>query len=499
MKILLDPIYSARPSHCSSALKCWRMVDYVLNTMKREDVFFRWLIPDWTPSEDMDWFPQHPNLELIKYPYSKDRMAEYQRFPHEYDRLVAFDGTLWDTDVVVTMRTQQVPNIKIVQTSPRNYSQTFLKKCIVFEEMPVMGFKKTVATSDRWVQDLATTSGALAADKVFITIQHEKDGIINGAKQYFAPSAILRLRENIEVVSPVRIDDYGFSLKPAEHRFERGKRPLCLGFVGRMANTAPRLETVYEVMEKQWVLKGDERFEVFISTVTTGIKKKPPHFCQLHHLPRAEFWQAIKTKMDLVLCLSMDAGFGMSFFEPLLFGTPMVIAREPWTEALIGKDYPFFVKGMTEAYAMVNLWHENYPAMYEQFAAWQQTKLKARFEPGGQYEHNLYDRLYAAIGQHQETALERFRAQYPGKAENTIVKAIQKQAGDRQEIVIHEVLKELAEAGEFRQFADKLDDQRGDRSIVWATPWNDFRTSLLAFHGWQDASTKVGHLKRAPV
>ena len=55
MKILLDPIYTNDPGHCASNVKMKKIVEYTLK--EREDVFFYWLVPDWTAEEDGE-FPR---------------------------------------------------------------------------------------------------------------------------------------------------------------------------------------------------------------------------------------------------------------------------------------------------------------------------------------------------------------------------------------------------------------------------------------------------------
>lgn len=253
-KVLLDPIYSAKPSHCASARKMWLLVDYTLK--QRDDVFFRWLVPFELSAEEREWFPKHPNVELIFYPYNRDRMREYQVFPRELEELYSFNGKLWDTDVVVTMRTQQVPNMKIVMTSPRQKNMTWLKKVILYEEMPVMSFKPTVAVSDEIVQDMATLAGYVAADDVLITIQHEKDGIINAAKSFLSMAQVRNLINKIQVASPAKIEK--FEEKKKEHRFRRGERPFCLGYTGRMIPSISNLKTIYGLADKNWIMKGDK-------------------------------------------------------------------------------------------------------------------------------------------------------------------------------------------------------------------------------------------------
>jgi hypothetical protein len=496
MKILVDPIYSAKPSHCASAMKAKRIIEHTLVTMKREDIFFRVLVPKNLEQEEIDWFPKHPNVLLVEYPYNKDRMIEYQRFTLDYEDKVAFNGLFWDNDVVITMRTQQVPNIQITQSSVRQKAVTWLKKVLVYEEMPVMSFKPTVAVSNETVQDMATVLGYLTADKTFITIQHEKDGILDAARKFLAPRKVQELMGKIMVTSPVRIDK--FEIKREKYRFVRGQRPFCLGFTGRMTNSMSRLETVYETAEKHWILKGDKGFRMVFSTVTKGIKMAPPEFCEVVHLPRDEFWKLIRSELDLVICMDTDAGFGMSFFEPILFGTPMIVADEPWSRALLGDKYPFYAKGMQEAYAFVGAFHDNYEKMHQAFSDWQQTELKARFSIGGQYQWNLYDALYAQIETFEKQCLDRYSYECPNKKYNDIVLAVLAKVEGQQEFVLHEVLKDLADDGTLESLGRKLGwTRQSGPGIVWDTPWNDFRVILKVFYGWEDASPVPGHLRRA--
>ncbi len=494
MKVLIDPIYSSTPSHCASALKAWRIVHHTLVTMGRTDIFFRLLVPENLTQEEIDWFPQHENLQLIPYPYSKDRMREYQIFAREYDDKLAFNGSLWDNDVVITMRTQQVPNMQVVMTSPRHSSMTWLKKVLVYEEMPVMSFKPTVGVSNVTAQNMATAIGYLAADKVFITIQHEKQGIIDTARGFLAPRKIGELMSKIQVASPVKIET--FEIKQEQYRFKRGERAFCLGYTGRMTNSMSRLETVYEVAEKNWILKGDKGFRMVFSTVTKGIKMTPPEFAEVMHLPREQFWKLIRTELDLVICMDIDAGFGMSFFEPILFGTPMIVADKEWSRALLGNEYPFFVKNMAEAYTVVGAFHDNYEKQYARFSEWQQTKMKAIFSPGGLYEHNLYDLMHAELATFEADCMGRYREQFPNKKDNEIVQHIVSKVEGREDFVIHAVLKELDDDGIFGGLSRKLEWGREDSGIVWATPWNDFRIALKAHYGFVDASNTVGHLRR---
>ena len=128
-----------------------------------------------------------------------------------------------------------------------------------------------------------------------------------------------------------------------------------------------RLPDVYEVMDKQWIMKGDKGFKVLISTVSTAVSCPRPTSSSWRTTRATSSGQRLKQDMHLVISMSIDAEFSMSLIEPVLFGTPLVIVREDWTEGLLGKDYPFFVEGKAQAYGMVHAWHEDYEGLYARF------------------------------------------------------------------------------------------------------------------------------------
>ena len=133
--------------------------------------------------------------------------------------------------------------------------------------------------------------------------------------------------------------------------------------------------------------------------------------------------------------------------------------------------------------------------MYAQFVKWQLTKFKSMFEEGGVYQHNLYDLIMSHVNAGEDT-LDLYRERFPKKGQNEIVKMVADKVKGRDEFILHEVLKELSDEGSLRGMAQKLEDTRDSKGIVWATPWNEFRLALTAFHGWVDASDEVGHFKK---
>lgn len=497
-KVLLDPIYSAMPSRCSSATKVKKMVEDTLKV--REDVFFYWLIPDYMFKEDdatlkeFAWLPKHDNIRYIPFDYSKDRMKAYRTLPDELVQLIAFDGELWDTDLVITMRAMLVPNMKILMTSPRQTKADYLKKVLVFEEMPVMDFKPTVAVSCADIQDRETVSGYLAADWVLITIDYEKQGILRGALETYQPTVVRELDRKVTVANPAT--NVFWDSKAPEHRF-KGDRPFCIGHVGRMGNME-RLEDVYEVMEKHWITKGAARIRALFTTVTTGIKKTPPDFVEVQHPPREQFHKILKEEMDLVYYLSPEGGFGLGFFEVLFFGVPMLVTRKPWTESLLGKDYPFFATSVQEVYAMTKIWYEDYEGQYARFREWVDTKLKARFEKGGIYERSYYDEVQIAIDCTNQVTSQ-FKEKSPGKKNMLLAREVDRYVQGKDEFILKDVLIRLTHDKVLSSKIEEKLNEPDNFGVVWATPWNEVRQVLKAFYGWEDASPAVGHFRRTNV
>lgn len=488
MKVLIDCIPSARPKHCSSIAKMQKLIRRLLDA--RPDVFVTMLLAEGSSvqpqDDDIEWLITDPRVKYRAYPYAKDRMRAYQEFPQALNDLEAFHGDLcWDWDVLVTNRTAQVANSRAVSQSPRHVGQENRRQIIVFEEMPVMDFKKTVPVSHAKAQNLSTLVGYLVADEVFITIQHEKDAIVRTAKQYFAPSAVTEIRDKIKVVSPSVLTD--FSLKPVAQQYPNVGRKFCLGFTGRLGNFASNVRDVYKVMESEWILSGADPIRVAISTVTTGIKIPPPPFVEVMSLPREEFWELLKQGMDVVLCMSVDAGFGMSLMEPLMFGTPVIVLRAEWSQTLLGKDYPFLVDNVAQAVAFLRMFREDYANQYAKFASWQQEKLIPMMLPGGAYGKSLYDEVLDAMFAFETKIAARFAK----RTENTVIEAIV--AKKKPEIVLFDELQELDDEKFFdNSIVKKLFDKK--RSLVFSTDMNEFRLRLKHAFGYKDASVRPGHL-----
>lgn len=492
MKVLFDIIYSTQPDKCSSASKFKKLASRLL--AEREDLFIYWPLPEWLEPDSKEWLPKDPRIHYFTFPSGKDRVREYQVFYRELEDMLAFNGKLWDFDICVTMRTQQAPNMRVIMSSTRNFNMPWMKALFVMEEMAVFTFRKSVPVAHE-VQDLLTAAGFLAADRSYVTVPHVRDGAIRTARHWFSPSRVMELQDKLKVVNPAIVDD--LEAKKPEFRFKRGSEPFCLGFVDRMSNSMTRLPLIYSMMENHWILKGDKGFKVIFSTVSTGVKLPPPEFATVEHNTRDKFWARLKQDMHLIISMSVDAEFSLSIVEAIKFGTPAVLVNADWTHSVVGAEYPFLVRSELDAYATVKMFHDDYEAMYDKFIKWRDEVWAKRFLPGGIYELNLYDDLVQSIALWEKTAHVNLTTNHPNKADNSVVSEIMKLVEGRTEIVLFDVIRELDGKGILRGLADKLDeDDRYGRSLSFSTNWNEFRLALQVFHGWKDASPKVGHLRR---
>lgn len=495
-KILLDPILTAAPSRCSTLIQFVTFMNRVLVDDQRKDVFFYCLLPDWDfPQEELDWLPKHENILYIRVPQHKDRTREYVTFRYDMLEKLCFNGTLWDFDIVVTVRSGLAALYKLHLMSPRQSGLHFTKEVWVIEDMPLMSFKKSVLQLESDVQDRFTIDGYLAADRAVVMSYHEKGEALRVARNWYAPSVVRELGTKLKEVLPVQFTE--FKKKDPEKFFEPGKdQRFCVAYVGRLMASTTNIDTIYKVMTNQWIIRGGDKVRMMVLTNSAGGKKKvqPPDYMEKFYASREEFWRIARDEMHVLMIMHEESGFLLSMMEPMLLGTPAIVAREKWSVGQLGKDYPFFVDTEMEAYTMLKLFYEDYAGMYERYARWVDEWFVPTYTKRFA-EDLLYDVLSDYLHEYETTVLERYREKAPTKGDNEIVKMLVKDGPD--EFVVWERLKELNEAGAIQSLDRKLnDDDRELRGLAWSTPWNDFRLSLKANHGYEDASTVVGHLKK---
>jgi hypothetical protein len=494
VKILLDPVLTSQePSRCSTYIQFFTLANKLLT--ERKDVFLYWLLPRWVAEEDRKWLPQHERIRYIEITQHKDRTKEYVTLRDEMDKMIAFNGELWDFDILITVRAGLVPLMKMISTSPRQVTHAWMKEIWIIEEMPLMKFKSSVATLHPDVQDLFTLSGHLAAEVSLVMSYHEKPKMLQAAMQWFAPSVVRALDKKMTEVVPAQLKE--FNLKDPSFHFVPGAgKQFCIAYVGRMGATDANFDKIYGAMTNQWIIRGGTKVRLLVLTVSTGGTGLPPEHIELQRAPREEFWRIAREEMHLLIIMHKEAGFLLALAEPLSFGVPAIILRAPWSVGMLGKDYPFYASSELEAYTIMKVFYEDYAGMYERFKKWHSEYFVPVFTK--RYQDDL---MYTILANHVDrfaaTALPRFVETYPGRAGNEIVAEVLKFVGDAQEFVLFDALAALAENGTLRSLQQKLDvDDRDTRGLVWATPWDDFRTVLKGFFGWEDASVKVGHMRR---
>ena len=253
MKLLFDPIYSNYPRKCSSAAKFKKLSLRMLE--EREDVFIYWRLPAWCEAADHEWLPQSPRIRYIPCAsFQHDRVREYQVFPFELADQLSFSGDFWDFDVVLTMRTSQVPNIRVCMNSSRHVRAEWQKAVFLMEEMAVTSWRKSVPQSSPRAQDIMTYAGYLAADRTYITANHVRDGILRGSREFFAPSLVRTLPEKILLVNPSILDKW--EAKEPQFRHRPGQTVFRPFYVGRLSNPG-QLEVAFDALDKQWIMNGD--------------------------------------------------------------------------------------------------------------------------------------------------------------------------------------------------------------------------------------------------
>lgn len=204
----------------------------------------------------------------------------------------------------------------------------------------------------------------------------------------------------------------------------------------------------------------------------------------------------MKEEVHLVVTLSQEMGFSLSLLEPMLLGTPAVVLKRDYVVPLLGEDYPFYVKGVSEAHGMVEHFYRNYPTCYAQFMKYHKEVLTPMYE-----ERFKTDLMYPLLGQAVDDYLERvpklYAQKYAGKASNSIVQLIAEEVKDQDEFKLTEVIAKLGADGKLDHLAKKLDPGFLKKaSLPWLPTWNEQRLVFKHVLGWEDASTEVGHLRR---
>lgn len=480
IKIVFDMIVTSSADRCSTVVQFVTLAKLLL---QRPDVFIYWPVPDSFTEDDYAFLPKSDRIQYIPVWMPVDRMKEYNRMPEYLLGLLYFIGPGWDWDVVVTVRTCQVPWMRVAATSIKTPHMAWTKRIYVIEDMLLLSKKPSVGQSNPDVQDRQTIEGMLAADRVFMPAYHQIPWIMEVARLHFSMARVREISHKLEEVCHLNMP--GYSLKDELYD---GSRKLEVAFVGRISRHGSRIKELNELFVRHFIMHG-ERIHPFVCTVSSSSRGIEDDVIDVYHPNREEFHKIARTKMDLAVYFYLDVELNMSMLEPISMGVPAIVADGKWSRAMVGDNYPFFVRPGTDAYGMVLEFQRNYAAMYAKFAEWFEDWFVPTYTKRIE-EQGMYSRIVDAVLTPNEYPKERLEKARKNRVVNDFIRV----GGD--EFVMEALITEVGEK-EFGSLPAKAGETwKSNRGLVWHSPWNDYRLALIHGFGYEDASTITGHLRK---
>lgn len=372
-KLLIDPVYTGRPSTCSTSYLAWEIIRDL--AAWRADAFFYLLCPqdklaDETQRAFLEQFPERVKLVPIEA-ITMDRMQELQRFTSDLTG-VLHPGNLvaWDADIIITSRIPQMVNFRTNLGRPNAFGRGTYQAIYGLEEMPIYSFRDTVPWGNTGEMDLHSLAAYQMADGVIINNLWTKTKVTQVARQWLSPSRVRELDGKMYEAVPVTLE----RLKLKTKLWQPGET-FNVAFVGRVTGTR-NFQEVAELFRKQFSFGlGKEHVKFIVSTQSQSfgsINVGEIDFVDVEHNGREAFHQMLKERAHVVVNLSTVEDFSLSTYEPLAYGVPVIVPDREWT-GFLGKDYPFRAADFTEAYALVREIIHDYATMYDKFRAWEQT------------------------------------------------------------------------------------------------------------------------------
>jgi hypothetical protein len=491
MKILVDPIHTNDPHFCVMNYKMQAMMRHILE--RRDDIFFYYLIPSkgFDGSEwDVDYTKllDHPNVKYLELPTCGDRMKEYLQLSPELREYLSIQGPCWDFDILVTARVPMVPIMRQWMNKISSLTKK-ARRVITVDDMPMLSFKLCVGQIHEDVQDRQTLSGYLAADGNYFISFWEKDASVALAKQHFSPAKVRELANKSYDCSPILVHDLGIKKKKDIETLYRGDRPFTVGYTQRWEKVHRKTEDIVEIMRKHWVYRGQKTKMRFV--VTSNSKQFGNfNFLEVYRAPREEFWRMMREEVDVILILTIDDDYSMSLIEPLTLGTPAIVKAAKYVKPTLGDDYPFIVTTDTEAYAMVKAFYDDYAGMYQKFVQWQRTTFTRLMNDRNllYWPDMVLREIQETMGIHSEFG--------KNQKDNPITEALVQDLPV--DISIPTELQRAHKDGRIGKDLVKVADDRKDRVRITFNydEWYRYKLDLVTRHGYVDASTTPGHLKK---
>jgi hypothetical protein len=382
VKLLLDCIYTGRPSTCSTSYLFWKLIDEL--SAWRDDVFFYLLAPRhlMADPDELAFVSRRPDrVRVVPIDQTQlDRMVELFKFSEELSDLTA-PGTspLWDADAIVTSRIPQIANFRASTGRSVTFGQGSYRAVFGLEEMPLLSFRKTVSWGNTGHLDLETMSKYLLSDGIVVNNLWTRDNVQKLARQWLSPSRVRALEAKVHEAVPVRLER--LTLKPKKAMPKPGE-PFNVAFCGRVTGTR-NFKEVAELFRKHFAFavgKSHVRFLVSTQSLSFGSADVGEiDFVEVQHNDRAAFHAMLRDQAHVVVNLSTVEDFSLSTYEPLQLGVPVLVADREWADFL-GEDYPFRSDGFVQAYGLVKEFITDYAGAYARFARWEETTWKGLVE-----------------------------------------------------------------------------------------------------------------------
>lgn len=369
MKVLLDPVYTGRPSTCSSSYVAWTLVDAL--TAMEPDTYFYMTVPTEyaTAPDQIEFWEKQVNVKRVRrLPVRAavvDRMGALLSFGDELVQLsLPTSADCWDADVIVTTRIPQISNFRKNSGRPSSFKKGTLRGIFGLDDIPMLSFRDTVSWSG--FSDLHTISQYLGADGIILSDLWTKKEMLRAARHWITPSKVMELDKNVHEALPVK-------LQPLQlHNKWKPGQDFNVVFTGRVTGTRNFVE-VAEVFRKHFAYSlGKSHVKFIVSTQSQSFGAIDPgeiDFMTIEKNSREQFHALLKERAHVVVNLSTVEDFSLSTYEPLLYGVPVVVADQPWS-AFLGNDYPFRAKDFTAAYSLVKGMIEDYDGEYLSFKQW---------------------------------------------------------------------------------------------------------------------------------
>jgi hypothetical protein len=371
MKILFDPVYTARPSRCSTAFSMFEMIKDIAKA--RDDAFFYVLYPPSAQEDQEDWaFLRQMPDRVTLLPMAQTTGARVSELYSLSDTLRHYlrpwATECWDADVVISSRIPVLPHMRSHASQAFGVTGTYYNRMYIgLEEMPALPYRKTIPWSKVLYQ--TTVAAYASADAILVAHQWMKANLRKVLKETMTPSWTMEVLAKIHECVPVKLE----RLKLKASGYTEG--PFKISIVGRASATS-RFEMSAELLRKHFSFplgKNKQAME-FIATTNSGMGGSDfgdLDFLDVQFNSREKFYELL-SGLHVAVTMTPVEDFSMTVYETLRAGVPLVMLKADWN-SFLGDSYPFFVSSQVEAYAMINWLAGNYDEAYAKFAEWEAT------------------------------------------------------------------------------------------------------------------------------